>query len=335
MQSQCVIKKTPSGWQVDIQPQGRGGKRFRKIFANLAEAKNWEAFTRNSTNKDKDWIPEKKDLRKLSEIIKIWYDAHGKNLSNEKDTYSRLKNMVTALKDPIADQLTPQMFTKYRSERIEGGLSLNSFNREHSYLRAVFNELIRLNLWKKANPVSAIRQFKISDKELGYLDSDEIRKLLSELQAAEKNSDVYLIAKICLSTGARWSEAENLRPSNVKKGVIEFINTKNKKMRAIPISKELQEEIQAHDVNENGRYFGSSMGAFKSGVERAGITLPDGQLTHVLRHTFASSFMQGGGNILTLQKILGHQSLQMTMRYAHLAPTHLEAVKLLNPLVNL
>ena len=191
-----MIKKTPSGWQVDIQPQGRGGKRFRKIFANLAEAKNWEAFTRNSTNKDKDWIPEKKDLRKLSEIIKIWYDAHGKNLSNEKDTYSRLKNMVTALKDPIADQLTPQMFTKYRSERIEGGLSLNSFNREHSYLRAVFNELIRLNLWKKANPVSAIRQFKISDKELGYLDSDEIRKLLSELQAAEKNSDVYLIAKI-------------------------------------------------------------------------------------------------------------------------------------------
>ena len=330
-----MIKKTPSGWQVDIQPQGRGGKRFRKIFANLAEAKNWEAFTRNSTNKDKDWIPEKKDFRKLSEIIKIWYDAHGKNLSNEKDTYSRLKNMVTALKDPIADQLTPQMFTKYRSERIEGGLSLNSFNREHSYLRAVFNELIRLNLWKKANPVSAIRQFKISDKELGYLDSDEIRKLLSELQAAEKNGDVYLIAKICLSTGARWSEAENLRPSNVKKGVIEFINTKNKKMRAIPISKELQEEIQAHDVNENGRYFGSSMGAFKSGIERAGITLPDGQLTHVLRHTFASSFMQGGGNILTLQKILGHQSLQMTMRYAHLAPTHLEAVKLLNPLVNL
>jgi integrase len=330
-----VIKKTPSGWQVDIQPQGRGGKRFRKIFANLAEAKNWEAFIRSSTNKDQDWIPEKKDLRKLSEIIKIWYEAHGKNLSNEKDTYSRLKNMVTALKDPIADQLTPQMFTKYRSERIEGGLSLNSFNREHSYLRAVFNELIRLNLWKKANPVSAIRQFKISDKELGYLDSDEIRKLLSELQAAEKNSDVYLIAKICLSTGARWSEAENLRPSNVKKGVIEFINTKNKKMRAIPISKELQEEIQAHDVNENRRYFGSSMGAFKSGVERAGITLPDGQLTHVLRHTFASSFMQGGGNILTLQKILGHQSLQMTMRYAHLAPTHLEAVKLLNPLVNL
>ncbi|KVE75715.1 hypothetical protein WI99_37670 [Burkholderia cepacia] len=61
--------------------------------------------------------------------------------------------------------------------------------------------------------------------------------------------------------------------------------------------------------------------------------LPDGQLTHVLRHTFASHFMIRGGNILTLQRILGHQSLMMTMRYAHLAPDHLEEARRLNPLV--
>ncbi|NWO55704.1 tyrosine-type recombinase/integrase, partial [Chromohalobacter israelensis] len=54
-----------------------------------------------------------------------------------------------------------------------------------------------------------------------------------------------------------------------------------------------------------------------------------GQRTHVLRHTFASHFMMNGGNLLALQKILGHQSVQMTMRYAHLSPDHLaEAVKL-------
>lgn len=49
---------------------------------------------------------------------------------------------------------------------------------------------------------------------------------------------------------------------------------------------------------------------------------------HVLRHTFASHFIMNGGSILTLQKILGHTSLAMTMRYAHLAPDHLQdAVK--------
>ena len=41
---------------------------------------------------------------------------------------------------------------------------------------------------------------------------------------------------------------------------------------------------------------------------------------HGLRHTFASHFMMAGGNILTLQKLLGHSSVAVTMKYAHLAP---------------
>ena len=44
---------------------------------------------------------------------------------------------------------------------------------------------------------------------------------------------------------------------------------------------------------------------------------------HDIRHTFASHFMMNGGNIYDLQKILGHTSLEMTQRYAHLAPEHL------------
>ncbi len=80
------------------------------------------------------------------------------------------------------------------------------------------------------------------------------------------------------------------------------------------------------------RFFRVSMSPFRLGVEKAGIRLPEGQLTHVLRHTFASHFMMNGGNILVLQKILGHSSLTMTMRYAHLAPDHLQEAARLNPL---
>jgi site-specific recombinase XerD len=49
----------------------------------------------------------------------------------------------------------------------------------------------------------------------------------------------------------------------------------------------------------------------------------------------ASHFMMNGGNILVLQKLLGHSSLTMTMRYAHLAPDHLQEAKTLNPLARL
>ncbi|HCL5990861.1 TPA: tyrosine-type recombinase/integrase, partial [Klebsiella pneumoniae] len=72
--------------------------------------------------------------------------------------------------------------------------------------------------------------------------------------------------------------------------------------------------------------------AFRSAIKRAGIELPDGQLSHVLRHTFASHFMMGGGNILVLQRILGHTDIKVTMRYAHFAPDHLTEAVQLNPL---
>lgn len=105
-------------------------------------------------------------------------------------------------------------------------------------------------------------------------------------------------------------------------------------MRALPISPELSDELKAHyDPKETGnRLFSPCYSAFREGIERANIRLQEGQLTHVLRHTFASHFMMNGGNILVLQRSLGHANLTMTMRYAHLAPDHLLEVVKLNPL---
>ncbi|WP_423787053.1 tyrosine-type recombinase/integrase [Kerstersia gyiorum] len=97
----------------------------------------------------------------------------------------------------------------------------------------------------------------------------------------------------------------------------------------------MQNEIFTHHAEHRnmGAIFTRCTGAFKEAIERASIQLPMGQLTHVLRHTFASHFMINGGNILTLQRILGHQDLKTTMRYAHLAPDHLDSARQLNPLV--
>lgn len=70
-------------------------------------------------------------------------------------------------------------------------------------------------------------------------------------------------------------------------------------------------------------------------MDKTSIVLPRGQLTHVLRHTFAAHFMMSGGNIFALQKIRGHHDIKMTMRYAHLAPDHLETALRFNPLATL
>ncbi|WP_348637063.1 tyrosine-type recombinase/integrase [Methylomonas sp. UP202] len=67
-------------------------------------------------------------------------------------------------------------------------------------------------------------------------------------------------------------------------------------------------------------------------AQRAGIPTRTGH--PYMRHSFASHFVMNGGNVLSLQKILGHADISMTMRYAHLAPDHLKDAVLLNPMSN-
>jgi len=126
----------------------------------------------------------------------------------------------------------------------------------------------------------------------------------------------------CLATGARWGEAENLQLRHVQEGKLTFLNTKSGKSRSVPVSKELFEEIRKY-LKEHG-CFSFSLSSFRRGLKKSAIGLPSGPAAHVLRHTFASHFIMKGGDLLTLKKILGHSNVNVTMRYAHLAPEHLK-----------
>ena len=329
-----TVKKTDSGWLVDIQPGGRGGKRFRKTFPLKSEALAWEAWVKSQVAQSPDWEPERRDLRTLTELIEQWYQHHGCNLRSAADTRRRLMAMVEAMGNPVADRFSAEVFAKYRAQRLESGVTANNMNREHAYLRSVFNELKRLGLWKKENPLAMVRQFKIPERELSWLTVDQIHVLLAELENC-RNKDALLVTKVCLSTGARWGEAEGMRKSQLRNQSIQFTGTKSGKNRTVPVAEGLYDELREKAAASTDRLFQYCWGAFRDAVERCGLVLPDGQMTHVLRHTFASHFVMNGGNILVLQKILGHQSLTMTIRYAHLAPDHLQEAKLLNPLVKI
>lgn len=237
------------------------------------------------------------------------------------------------MNNPRADKFSADMFAEYRSQQLDGGIQKNTLNHRQAYMKAMFNELKRLGHWKKENPVKSLRPFKLQEKELSYLRRSQIEALLDELKAST-NKHVHLIAKVCLATGARWSEGENLTITQLQNKRIQFANTKSKKVRAVPIHQDLAVELEKHYEahGEGARVFGSAYAAFREGIKRAEIVLPKGQLSHSLRHTFASHFIMAGGNILALQRILGHSDLKMTMVYAHLAPEHLEEAVRLNPL---
>lgn len=159
---------------------------------------------------------------------------------------------------------------------------------------------------------------------MAYLDAEQIPPLLANLD--ERCVAVGTVARICLATGARWSEAEGLLGRQVRNCRIHFSREKSSKNRSIPISKDLQTKIKA------AMPFGDCYKKFGDSVDAVGLDLPAGQLTHVLRHTFASHYMMNGGDILTLQRMLGHASLARTMKYAHFSPGHMAEVVNLNPI---
>lgn len=88
------------------------------------------------------------------------------------------------------------------------------------------------------------------------------------------------------------------------------------KVRSVSIAAELEAKIVRH-WKQHGQP-NSAITSFRRALAGTTIRLPKGQAAHALRHTFASHFIQNGGNILTQQKILGHASLAVTMQYAHL-----------------
>jgi integrase/recombinase XerD len=143
-----------------------------------------------------------------------------------------------------------------------------------------------------------------------------------------------LVINLAISTGLRHGEIRHLE--------IEWIDferrqihlpariTKNGLPRSLPIPVTLADTLKAYCARTPGPYlFGGQepyttfQNFFSAACRRAGLK---GIRFHDLRHTFASWWVQRGGNIYQLQKLLGHSSVQVTERYAHLATAELSEI---------
>lgn len=333
-------RKLPDGrWLVDLRPDGAGGRRIRKKFDTRPQAVRFEVWCLNQAQQELPWNPADSDNRRLSELCSLWHELHGHALKGSADRLRVLQALCQRLGDPPVSRFTATDFTKYRATRLQESrprgrppVTANTVNHEQAYLRAVFNELARLGEFNGDNPLAGVRPIRLDESALTYLDHDQVKALFEALDASG-SVHVRLVALVCLSTGARWSEAQGLTISKVRGGRIRFDNTKGGRSRSVPITEELEEALKAHRKEhrlEGGALFQDCYSAFKRSVDQSGLELPKGQKSHVLRHTFASHFVMQGGNILTLQKILGHVDIKMTLRYAHLAPDHLEDARRLN-----
>lgn len=129
------------------------------------------------------------------------------------------------------------------------------------------------------------------------------------------------VLRLLLGTGLRWAEACRSTRDDVRGALLEVGNTKSGRLRRVPLSHELLEEIDRCD-HRLVPYAAGSPGSFSRGI-RHWTGIPDFHV-HRCRHTFAMRWLGAGGNLAVLQQILGHRDLSTTMRYARVTDELIE-----------
>jgi integrase/recombinase XerD len=191
-----------------------------------------------------------------------------------------------------------------------------------------------------------IRLPRIQDPEIIPLDDKQLHDLYDAcfLKRTPERYRDYTIMRLMEETGIRLSECMRLtvHDLNMARGYIVLGKTKNKKNRLIYISPNMKKDfkvylevrahfLKAHNLTSDALWIvtktGSNMGqplkarTFQDRMGKYGqqAGLDNIRVSpHTLRHTFARNYLLNGGDIFTLQELLGHNSLEMVRRYVML-----------------
>ncbi len=230
---------------------------------------------------------------------------------------------------------TSRLIEQYQTERLQRNkpATVNRFlaTLKHMFTKAVEWEMVEEDTLKKVRRVKLLKE---PPGRLRFLSKKECHALTEACI-----SHLKPIVITALHTGMRKGEILGLKWEQVdlRHGFILLDNTKNGERREIYINDTLRATLEGvpHGpeseylfTDRNGRPFKEVKKSFATACRRAGI---NGFRFHDLRHTFASHLVMAGKDITSVKKLLGHKSLNMTLRYSHLAPSHLaDAVKVLD-----
>ena len=214
--------------------------------------------------------------------------------------------------------------------------SVNYINAIVRTAKAMFTKAYEWDMITEENlkRLRRVKFLKGENKRLRYLSVEESERLLS-------NCEPYLkpIVLAALHTGMRKSEILHLTWSRVdlENRLILLDKTKNGERREIPINETLYNALSGLARHISGFVFANPgtgkpycdiKKSFTSALRKSRIL--DFKF-HDLRHTFASWLVMGRVDLTTVKELLGHKSITMTLRYSHLASSHIQnAVNILD-----
>lgn len=201
-----------------------------------------------------------------------------------------------------------------------------TINRELACLRIIFNRYITFEILTK-NPVSKVKFLKENFDRWRVISSEEERLYL--MAATQPLKDIAILMLEC---GCRPDELFKMERKNVNLEdgylFVPFGKTRSAK-RLIPLSSRAAEVLERRIKETDSKYVFVSdktgepittlKTAHKGALKRSRI---ETLRLYDLRHSFASRFVESGGDLITLKDLLGHASLNMVLRYAHPSQEH-------------
>ncbi|MBC2884778.1 site-specific integrase [Ochrobactrum sp. CM-21-5] len=160
-----------------------------------------------------------------------------------------------------------------------------------------------------------------------FLEYAEEKRLFSAIKT--RCEDSYRLSGFLVDTGCRLGEAIGLTWNDVQDQRVTFWLTKSNRSRTVPLTRRARKAANIPHERLKGPFSMLTQVRFRQIWNEAkmevGLGADDQVVPHILRHTCASRLVRGGIDIRRVQMWLGHQTLQMTMRYAHLATHDLDS----------
>lgn len=316
-------------------------------FERLTDAKDWAQKTEAAMKERRYFKDNEAKKHTIAETIDRYLARTEK--TNPK-RYREIKPMLEWWKKEIGHCILADLTKTIISEKVEKlaahrrklrngkekPRSAARVNRFCSALSHVFTITVNEWEWMESHPMQKIKPMKEPRGRVRYLDNDERERLLTACKASD-NTYLYAIVVMALSTGARLNEIMTLRWKDVDfdRSTITLHETKNGERRLIPLAGHALDTMRDHAKVRNIKsdvvfpapkdptkpyYIRTS---WHTAVKNAKIT--DFRF-HDLRHSAASYLAMSGATPSAIADVLGHKSLQMVKRYAHLSEAHTHAV---------
>lgn len=313
-------------------------------FDRLTDAKRWVQATEAAMKEGRYFKTSEAKKHTLAELVDRYIrdvlPRKPKSQKNQTTQLLRWKQEIGEITlDRISTALIIETRDKLQNENIgtknEKFRSVATLNRYMAALSHAFTIAIKEWCWLDDNPCLKIDNLKEPRGRVRFLSDEERERLLKECKQSE-SKHLYKIVVLALSIGARRNEIMEIKwkDLDLKRGMVTFFDTKNKEIRSLPIRGLALDLLNEHAKVRSLRFpyvFSSDneckpldiRSAWEAALKKAEI---EDFRFHDLRHSAASYLAMNGASLAEIAEVLGHKTLQMVKRYAHLSEAHTASV---------